>query len=74
MTNEIFLIDFFFFRAFVNGLLFIFGEQSINKMLMGNWVSKGEVKDKAERRRRHYKRDFWNSRENVLDSYRLLFE
>lgn len=66
-----FLVD-FSFQTFVNGRLFIAFLVKHNEMLMGNWVSKGEVKDKRKMTKTTEKT--WNSRENVLDSYRLLFE
>lgn len=67
----LFLVD-FSFQTFVNGRLFIAFLVKHNEMLMGNWVSKGEVKDKRKMTKTTEKT--WNSRENVLDSYRLLFE
>lgn len=44
-----------------------------NKMLMWNWVN-GEVKDKRKDENNVCERDSWNSRENVPDCYRPLFE
>lgn len=43
----LFLVD-FSFQTFVNGRLFIAFLVKHNEMLMGNWVSKGEVKDKRK--------------------------